>query len=73
MVLKKVNRVIKFYQNVSLKTYIDDMNTDLRKKAKNNLEKYFLSWCITQFLEKLWKMWEHRDIKLVTTEDEGII
>ena len=43
LVLEKVNRVIKFYQNVSLKTYIDDMNTDLRKKAKNNLEKDFLS------------------------------
>ena len=40
LVLRKVHRVIKFNQNVSLKTYID-MNTDLRKKAKNDLEKYF--------------------------------
>ena len=31
---KKVHKVIKFNQNVSLKPYID-MITDLRKKAKN--------------------------------------
>ena len=34
LVLKKVQRVIKFNQNGWLKPYID-MNTDLRKKAKN--------------------------------------
>ena len=37
LVLKKVYRVIKFNQNVWLKPYID-MNTDLRKKAKNDFE-----------------------------------
>ena len=32
----------KFNQNACLKPNID-MNTDLKKKAKNNFEKYFLS------------------------------
>ena len=42
LVLKKVHRLIKFNQNVSLKPYTD-INTDLRVKAKNNFEKVFLS------------------------------
>ena len=40
LVLKKYQRVIKFNQNAWLKPYIN-MNTDLRKKAKNDLEKDF--------------------------------
>ena len=40
LVLKKYHRVIKFNQNAWLKPYIN-MNTDLRKKAKNDLEKDF--------------------------------
>ena len=34
--------MIRFNQNVWLKPYID-VNTDLRKKAKNDFEKFFLS------------------------------
>ena len=40
LVLRNVHRVIKFNQNVWLKPYID-MNTDLTKKLKNNIDKDF--------------------------------
>ena len=39
-VFKKLHKVIKFNQDACLKLYID-MNTDLRKKAKNDIEKGF--------------------------------
>ena len=41
LVLNKVHRVIELNQNARLKPYID-INTDLRKKAKNDFEKDFL-------------------------------
>ena len=40
LVFKKVNRIIQFNQNNWLKPYIN-MNTELRKKAKNDFEKEF--------------------------------
>ena len=40
IVLRKVHKLIKFNQTAWLKPYID-MNTGLRKKAKNDFEKYF--------------------------------
>ena len=40
LVLKEVNKVIKFNQNAWLEPCID-MNTDVRKKAKNDFEKRF--------------------------------
>ena len=55
LVLTKVYRVIKFTENDWLRPYIV-MNTDLRKKAKNDFEKKNLSWWIMQFLEKCEKI-----------------
>ena len=40
LVLRKVHRVIQFNQKDWLKQCID-MNTKLRKEAKNDLQKYF--------------------------------
>ena len=40
LVLKKFHRVIKFNQNAWLKLYVN-MNTNLKKQAKNVFEKYF--------------------------------
>ena len=40
LILKKVNRLIRFNQEAWLKTYID-MNTKLRTEAKNDFEKDF--------------------------------
>ena len=42
LVLKKVNKVMKFNQNAWLKPSIDT-NTDLKVNSKNDFEKDFLS------------------------------
>ena len=42
LILKRVHRVIQFNQEAWLKPYID-MNTKLRKEAKNELEKDFFN------------------------------
>ena len=39
-VFRKVHKAIRFSQNAWLKLYID-MNTDLRKKLKNDFENFF--------------------------------
>ena len=50
------------------------MKIDLRKKAKNDFEKIFLSWWIIKFLEKLGKMLENIEIlNLSQQKEEGII
>ena len=54
LILKKVHEVIQFNQEAWLKKYID-MNTELRKQAKNDPEKDFFKLIIL-FLERLWRM-----------------
>ena len=68
LVLKKVYRLIKFNQKAWLIPYTD-MSAELRKKTKNDFEKYFLKLMNNSVFGKAMEnVREHKDIRLAAKE-----
>ena len=61
LVLRKVHRVIQFNQEDCLKPYID-LNTKLRKEAKNYLQKDLFELMNNSVFRKTMEMWESIEV-----------
>ena len=70
LTLEKVHKVLEFSQEAWLKHYID-MNTEFRKRVKNNFEKDFFKQTNNfEFGKTMENMRNHSDINLVMTDEK---